>query len=125
MSRKNEQARAVHVDEGHHRQLVGSNPACAWGERFACLGAAFIAIIQRGFVAMVAVGDDELLLPHLVPNQLYDPRIGNPPDPVENTVFVTHFHNWRSRRGQNVFNFCGGVAVEHKNLTEVGAGGPE
>ena len=53
---QNLQARRVHVDEGHH-DAVGAGQA-----------GIFVAEGQGGFVAMVAIGDQQLLVRHQLLN---------------------------------------------------------
>ena len=61
MGRQNEQGRAVHVDERHHDELVGSSPLRECLRCASKTAAAFIAIGERGFVTVVAIGDDSFL----------------------------------------------------------------
>ena len=60
MRRQNCQTFAGGVEERHHREFVRRIAVLARGAR-----AAFVAVGERGLVAMMAVGDDEALLGHL------------------------------------------------------------
>ena len=66
MSGQHQQSRIVHVDEGHHDKLVGGirDPQLP-----ACCGAAFIAKVERSFVAVMAIGNHQLFVAHLVLNR--------------------------------------------------------
>jgi len=59
MRRKNGEALAVSIDEGHHREFVS-------GVRIGCgrMSAALIAIVQGRLVAMMAICNDEFQLGH-------------------------------------------------------------
>src|ERR1700738_527551 len=88
--------------------------------------AAFVAIVERGLVAVVAVGDDELFIPHLGADGIDYPGVGNLPDAMEDSVFIRHLDD-------GIGVFAGmlekqridvtGVWVENEKLFEVGAGG--
>ena len=85
---------------------------------------ALVAIIQRGFVAVMAVGDDQLLVPHLAPHQVDQAGIGDFPDPVRDSVFVESFEVGLAAGRQQAFDFGGRIAVQHEKLPKVGPGGP-
>src|SRR5579863_3198930 len=85
------QARTVQVDERHHKELVGSvgvlRVARAAG-LVAPLVAPFIAIVQRSFIAVVAVSDDQFFIAHPVLHGTDQIGIGNLPDPIDHLVLV-------------------------------------
>ena len=84
--RKNDETFAAGVDESHHGRFVGR---VRIGR--ACLRAALIAIIECGFVAMVAVGDDEFLISHCGLDYGNFLRIGDDPETMRDAVFVVDF----------------------------------
>ena len=57
-----------------------------------CLPRAFAAIIQRCFIAMMAVRDDQFLVLHGAQQQVDLARFGNLPDPMQHPVFIRHFN---------------------------------
>ena len=81
--RENRQPFAVRVDERHHRGFVGRI-----GDRLAGARSGLIAEIQRGFIAVMAIGDHQLLIRH----RLLDCRdpfwLGNRPQAVDHAVFI-------------------------------------
>src|SRR3979490_2987027 len=88
--------------------------------------AAFVAIVERGLVTVVAVGDDELFIAHLGADGIYYGGVGHLPGAVEDSVFIRYFDDG--------IGVCSGIVekqridvtgvlVEHKKLFEVGAGG--
>ena len=86
-------------------------------------GAAFVAKIERGFVAVMAVGDDQLFVAHLFLNRRNHAGIGNLPDPVDDAVFVGHIDGGsgvRSGREQGID--LAGIFVEQEKLLVVGTG---
>ena len=73
--RQNLQARRMHVDEGHHHPVRAGQPRVLLAER------------QRRFIAVMAVGDQQLLVAH----QLLDAAgAGDLPHPVHRAVLVHH-----------------------------------
>ena len=88
--------------------------------------------VRRGrFVAVVAVGDDELLVGHDVEHTLDEVWIGELPDAVNNAVLVGDlkigglcFLRFALAEDQ-VLGSKRGVGVEHVDLLAVGAGGFE
>src|SRR5438477_10732373 len=92
MSGQNYQTGAIHIDEGHHRELVRH----VWGGRRARLSPPLVAIVQRSFIAMVAISDNEFFVLHATANEFYQRWIRNFPELMENAVFVANF----SRRGR-------------------------
>ena len=68
MRGQNHQTVGIHVDEGHHHRRFG-NAGCG-NSLVLCSGLAdrarrvFLGVIERGLVAVVAVGNDELLVGH-------------------------------------------------------------
>ncbi len=51
----------------------------------------FLRVVQRRLVAMMAVGDDELLVRHGRSQQPDDRRIADAPDAMQHAVFVRNF----------------------------------
>ncbi len=141
----------VHVDEGHHHgglgerrcgQVAGAELFVGIGgfaERQTELGGALLGVGDGGLVAVVAVGDDELLVAHGGGDQVDEAGVGDLPDAVDDAVLVGDFEV----RGAGVFELTaagvlvpfdsedqlfggeGGVGVEHVDLLAVGAGGLE
>src|ERR1700745_30294 len=102
MSGENYQAWAVHIDERHHDQFVGglfrfqraqqgaTGNLTGSGDRLSGK-AAFVAIVESGFVTVMTVGDDELFVADLSGEGFDEAGIGNSPNTVEDVVFVGHF----------------------------------
>jgi len=61
---KDRQALAAGVDERHHGKIVGRGRVGSRGMKAAGGEAALVAVIQRGFITMMAVGDYEFVLFH-------------------------------------------------------------
>src|SRR5437660_2051110 len=134
---QNQQPCAVHVDEGHHDQLIGCKLRRFTIEHNLSRGALprdarcpspsrspFIAIIQGRFVAMMSIGDEELFVPHLAADQLNQRRVRDFPDTVLDAILILHVDIWRSAAAQQVVNFTS-IAVEHKELPEMRPGGSQ
>src|SRR3974390_377936 len=118
---ENEQAGVVHVDEGHHDEFVRS---LGVGRRSS--GAGFVAKVQRGFVAVMSVGDDEFLVTHLALHRGDDSGIGNLPDAVSDAVFVDDIDGGRGRLGGVEGGIdLPGVFIEKEELLVVDTGGAE
>src|SRR5208282_3937232 len=64
MGGKNRQAFAARIDERHHSKIVRSFSVRSGGMKTASGEPALFAIVQCGFVTMMAVGDDELVILH-------------------------------------------------------------
>ena len=84
MGGQNHQAVGVHVDEGHHDggfrisrlgQLAGAG--LGLGGRG---GRVLLGVVQRGLVAVVAVGDDQLFVGHGGGEQADGRRVADPPE---------------------------------------------
>ena len=121
---KNDEACRIHVDEGHHDRVVGSRDS---GGSFGG-GAAFVAIGESGFVAMMPVGDDEFLVAHSILDGGDDGRVPDPPDAMDDIVFVGDFDvgsGLRDTCGSELGVDFSGAAIEHENLSEVGAIGSQ
>ena len=85
-----------------------------------------LGVVQRGFVAVVAVGDDELLVGHGRGEQADGRRIADAPDAVQHAVFVGDFGvGGAAAVVENLLHAAGGIGVEHEDLAEVGARGLE
>src|ERR1700751_1541762 len=101
--RKNDEAGAIHIYERHHDELVGGvflldgadhDTPCAFARcpnRLGGEGSAFVSIVQGSLIAVVAVGDDELLVAHLTPNQINEGGIRDPPHAVQDAKFIGEF----------------------------------
>ena len=97
------------------------------------LGRALLGVGDGGLVAVVAVGDDELLVRHGGEEQIDDVGIGDLPDSVDDVVLVGDGEVGWSGVGavratgaeDQFFGGEGGVGVEHVDLLAVGAGGLE
>ena len=86
----------------------------------------FLGVVECGFVAVMAVGDDEFLVGHGCGKQPDGGRIADAPDAVQNTVLVGDLSfSGTVAFVQNLFNAAGGVRIEHEDLAEVGMGGLE
>src|SRR5258708_39828669 len=86
---------------------------------------AFIAVGQSRFIAVMPVGDDELLFAHLAANQSDDSRVRNTPYPVLDGVLIAHLHERRVCRCERILNLRRGIAIEHENLSDMGTSGPQ
>ena len=136
-------AGGFHVDEGHHHGCFGEgrDGEVAGGELFVFvaglvegeleLGAALLGVGDGGLVAVVAVGDDELLVGHGGDDEVDETGVGELPDFVDDAVLVGDGEvGWvcgPSGRGaeDELFGGEGRVGVEHVDLLAVGAGGLE
>ena len=111
MSSENLHARRVHVDEGHHHVLGGR------------IGGMLIAIGERGFVAMMTVGDQELHRRHHLPDAGHAGRISNGPQAVPRSILIGHIHQRSAPRRQIQFAVDGALAIriQHEKLAEMRA----
>ena len=95
-------------------------------DRVGRCGGVFFGVIERGLVAVVAVGNDELFVGHGGDEQADDGGIADAPDAVQNAVFVGNFGvGGTSALIENLLNATGRIGVEHEDLAEVGVGGLE
>ena len=132
MRREHDESAAIHIDESHHNQVVRR----IWqlGVR-RCVGSLrggrcaarpcptpFIPIGQGGFVAVMAVRNDELLVIHLAPKQRDQLGIGDSPHAVLYFVFILNLGVGRTGRGEQVVDLAA-VVVQHEDLAEMGPGG--
>jgi len=69
---------------------------------------------------MMAVGDDQLPIPHLFLHGGNDRGIGDLPDAVRDTVLVGDLNVWVRRRIEQGI-YLARPAVQHENLAEVGS----
>src|SRR4030088_711867 len=76
MRGQDQQARTVHVDEGHHGEFVRGILTTIRG----CGGTAFVAVVECGLVAVVTVGNDQLFVTHLSPHRIDQSYVGDLPD---------------------------------------------
>ncbi len=147
-------AGCVHVDEGHHHGGFGEGRGGEHGAGVAVgddgggavfvageclvegeleLGGALFGVGYRGFVAVVAVGDDELLVGHGGEEEVDEVRVGELPDAMDDVVLVGDgevggvciFSVGATGAEDELFGGEGGVGVEHVDLLAVGAGGLE
>ena len=142
---KDGDAGSVHIDEGHHHGGFGESGCGEMAGREILigvvvlvegepeLGAAFLGVGDGGFVAMVAVGDDELLVGHGGDDEVDEMGIGERPDAVDDAVLVGDGEVGgvvvetigASGAEDELLRSKGGVGVEHVNLFAVGSGGLE
>ena len=113
------EAFAAGVDESHHRAFI-----IGIGIRRIGTGAALVAVVERCFVAMVAVGDDEFLISHRLLNGLDAIGFGDGPEAVNHTIFVGEL--CCGRRSGFGFSEDGvdallRIGIEHEELASVGA----
>ena len=124
VSRQNHKPVRVHVDERHHhcglrelglRQLLRIRAAFAVSRALV-----FFGVLQRRFVAVMTVSDDELFVAHGCHQQAYCRGVVHPPEPVLNAVFVGDFGvGCVIAFVENLFHAAGRVGVEHEDLAEV------
>ena len=102
----------MHVDERHHDPVRARQAGILVAER------------QRGFVAVVAIGDEQLLIAH-EPLDLSGVRAF--PNAVDGAVLVFDFGQRRGagRLVEQRVHRAGRVRIEHEKLTEVGVGGAQ
>ncbi len=125
---KDDECGAVHDNEGHHDELVrGASQRKRKVVRLRP-GIPLAIIHARSIIAMVTVGDDQLLVAHLVADEFDEVGIGHPAEMMQNSIFVadlaTVFHIC-GRGCEGSIDLAGGVAVEHEELAEMGAGGAQ
>ena len=125
MCGQDEEGGAVHVDEGHHDELVGCEARLSAAEESAAsVFSAFVAIVECGFVTVVAIGDDEFFVAHGGADRIDQARIGDLPHAMNDSIFVGDRDIGLCGSGEQGFDLAG-VLVKHKNLAKVGAGGAE
>ena len=100
------------VDEGHH--LVFSLGIFGFGE-----------VVEGGFVAVVAVGDEYVFVSHDLLYSLNLLRVGYRVKAVNHTIIIRMFKQLRGLRGltEDGIDVFFGVAVEHEDLADLGGGG--
>jgi len=112
MRRQNHEAFAARVDERHHRIFVWR----VWiGETRFC--ATLVAIVERGFVTVMAVGNDELLVRHRGLNRESFLRIGNDPETMRDAVLIVNFGGGRRSGfgfGENCVRALLRIGIEHE-----------
>src|ERR1700733_4600629 len=89
MRGENYQPTALHWDESHHYEFVRRVRICA-----AALFPALISISERCFIAMMSVGNQELLIAHDFLDRLDECRILNAPDAMQCFIFVKNRGVW-------------------------------
>ena len=83
-------------------------------------------VVQRGLVAVVAVGDDELLVAHGGGEQADGGGVADAPEAVQHAVLVGDLGlGWSVAVIEDGLDGAGGVGIEHEDLAEVGVGGLE
>src|SRR6185312_8721802 len=113
---ENHQAAAFHGNERHHykfvrRVRIGAAAFCA----------AFVAIRQRGFISVMPVGNQQLLIPHLLLHGVNDCRVMNAPHSMQGLIFIQQrdvsifFHP----RFEQAFDLIGGITVKHEYLAKM------
>ena len=130
MGGENDEAVGVHVDEGHHAGGLGERRLRQSGGAVLGLvrrgGGVLLGVVEGGFVAVMAVGDDELLVGHGGGQQADRGRVADAPEAVKNAVLVGDFGlGGAVAVVEDLLDASGGVGVEHEDLSEVGAGGFE
>jgi len=130
MGGQDDQAVGVHVDEGHHDgglrvsglgHLVGGELRLAGP-----VGVDLFGVAEGGLVAVVAVGDDELLIVHGGGEEADCGGIDDAPEAVQDAVLVGYLgFSGAVAVVQYLLHAAGGVRVEHENLAKVGSGGFE
>ena len=88
MRGQNDESGRVHVDKGHHHALISGIRI----RRAAGFPASLVAISQGGLIAMVPVGNHQFLVGHHRGDGGNHRRVGEPPYPVQDSVFVGDFH---------------------------------
>ncbi len=83
---------------------------------------AFVAVGQRCFVAVMAIGNHKFLVRKLVLNRLNYLRIRHRPHPVYDVILVTNFDFWLCARSivKQRVHPSGRVVVQHEELARVG-----
>lgn len=113
MRGKNGEPFARGVDEGHHGVFEGRVGVNATGA-----GAAFVAVSQGGFVAVVAIGNDQLLVGHGELNFRDIAGTGDDPESVDDAVFIAKLgiRSRRFRLGEDFIDAPPRIGVEHEEL---------
>jgi len=124
---QDQQSRTIHIDEGHHDHLIRKDFSGESAGRGSSIGraAAFVAIVQRSFVAMVSIRNNQLLVLHLAADKPKQARIRNLGHSVPHVVFVADFNIWRCSCREQTVNLSGGIAIEHEDLAKVRARRPQ
>ena len=119
MGGEDSEAFAVSINESHHRALVvGVGIGRIGGS------SAFIAVVESGFVTMMAVGDDELLIGHGLLNGVDPIGFGDRPEAVDDAIFVSELGGGSG----GGFGFCEDriyaflrIGIQHEELAGMGA----
>ena len=72
----------------------------------------------------MTVGDNELLVSHFVANDLDEAGIGDPAYLMQNSIFIADFNpvfHISGRGRERSVHLASGIAVQHKELAEVGS----
>ena len=126
MRRQNHHAVAIHVHERHHDQIMtGEVPAVMLAARGTGISlgsvasrhcpsgesAPLVAVRQRSLITVVAIGDDQLLIPHSRRQQAQSGGRADSPKLVNDTVLVSDLDVGRASDFQQPLNLACGVAV--------------
>ncbi len=112
MRGQNLQPRRVHIDEGHHDVLR---------RRIAVM---ILRIRERRLIAVMPVGDQQLLVAHQRLDHGHVRRRGDRPHAMPGLILVEHVQNRRAflRGCQQRVDGARRVRVQHENLAKVRAG---
>src|SRR5262252_4589459 len=86
--RQYHQSWRLHIYKRHHYPFITST------RRITISLAHLVAVIQRGLVPMMAIGDDELLVCHSSLNPRNCGRIRHPPQPMSYRVLIGNLNMW-------------------------------
>src|SRR6266853_2827505 len=119
MTGEDDQVLTAGVDESHHGAFV-----VRVGIECCSTGAAFVAIVERGFVTMVAVGDNQPLIGHSALDALEVIWLRNHPQAMNHAVFVGEFGNRNGgglRFVENFLHLLLRIGIQHEKLAGVEA----
>src|SRR5690349_19267081 len=103
----------MRIEKGHHRLFVRSAATGA-----AAFGTTLIPICQSGFVAMVAIGNNQFLRGHRSHDLVNDLSIEHRPDTVDHAIFILGLVSMGMRCNfvAQAINLALRIAVEHEKL---------
>ena len=113
----------MRIEKGHHGFFVRSVAIAA-----GALGAMFVTISESGFVAMMAIGNDQFLRGHGSRNIRNRLRIEYGPDAVHHTIFVFNFSGGLAGMGarhnlvDQAIDVALRIGIKHKKLPGMRAG---
>src|SRR6266568_4158066 len=114
---QNRQPFALRIDERHHDALVRRVRV-----DFSSPRAALVPVIQRGFVAVMPVGDHQLLAFHGFLDRRHALRLRDHPQPVHDAILVAQFSDGRGARlglRQNRINAPLRIRIQHEKLARM------